>query len=298
MENRATHVERRKHLSREEFYRDYVDRKPVIIEGVASEWAATSKWTSDYFRRVAPELRVKVKAGYLPKGETALLPLGRYLDLLDQYEEKLKKGQAGPDDRPPYLHDIPLLACLPQLVADVCPFPNYLLPSWYHEEWWNFSQFFYGSTHSFTPLHFDCLETHNVFFQIAGTKRFVLVDRNDRGKCYVFNWRWSEVDAEQPDFEKHPKFRNARVQEALVGPGDILYMPPGTFHQVRSLSQSISFNIDWHTRTTAVRGASKILAGMPAKNAYFNGVAAVGLWTGVPSKYLYPLYRSYLDYVS
>jgi hypothetical protein len=125
-----------------------------------------------------------------------------------------------------------------------------------------------------------------------------LVDRKERDNCYIYKWRWSKVDAEQPDFKKYPRFRNAKVLEALIGPGDILYMPPGTLHQVRGLSQSISFNIDWQTRKTAVRGATKIFAGMPATNAFYNAVAAIGLWTGVPSKVLYPLYRSYLDYVS
>jgi hypothetical protein len=291
-------VERRKNLSPDEFRSRYVDRAPVVIEGVLDEWRALSLWDSGYFRRIAPAMRVKVKSGYLPKGEVEFLPFAAYLDMVDEYETKLQGGQAGPRDRPSYLHDVPLLAMLPQLVDDVRPFPGHYLPGWYQHEWWRFTQFFFGPSHSLTPLHFDSLETHNIFFQVEGRKRFILIGPHERKNCYIYNWRWSDVDPENPDLDRHPNFSKVTPTEVTVGPGDVLYMPPGTLHNVRSLERSISFNIDWQTRATALRGMSRIVKGMPVKNVYYNAVVAFGLWTGIPSKAVFPLYRSYLDYVS
>ncbi|MFW6012138.1 MAG: cupin-like domain-containing protein [bacterium] len=294
----TTSVERRKRLSAEDFYGEFVDKKPLVIEGIVDGWRAFDLWKPDYFEEIAGDVRVKVKRGDLTRGLVDFLPLAEYLRRVEAYEERRRRGEAGPEDRPAYLHDVPMLAMADQLVQDVEPFPVEYLPRWYRERWWLFSQFFYGPTHSLTPLHFDTLETHNIFFQVTGRKRFLMVPPSDRDKCYIFKWRWSEVDAEQPDLDRHPRFRDAQVIEAVVGPGEILYMPPGTLHHVRSLDPAISFNIDWQTPRSALRGVAALTRGMPLKNVYYNSVAALGLWTRLPSKVLFPLYKSYLDYVS
>ena len=79
---------------------------------------------------------------------------------------------------------------------------------------------------------------------------------------------------------------------------DMLDIPPGMLHHVRSLDCALSFNVDWHTKDSALAGLIAARRGMPAKNVYFNAVIALGLWSGVPAKALLPYYRSYLDYVS
>nr|WP_246659850.1 MULTISPECIES: cupin domain-containing protein [Methylosinus] len=86
--------------------------------------------------------------------------------------------------------------------------------------------------------------------------------------------------------------------EVVVEPGDVLYMPPGVLHHVRSLDCAFSFNVDWHTKASALRGALAFARGMPAKNVYYNMIIAFGLWSGVSAKRLLPYYRPYLNYVS
>jgi len=34
-----------------------------------------------------------------------------------------------------------------------------------------------------------------------------------------------QVNFEKPDYRRFPKFRNARGLEAVLGPGDVLYLP-------------------------------------------------------------------------
>jgi hypothetical protein len=102
------------------------------------------------------------------------------------------------------------------------------------------------------------------------------------------SWRWAGIDPEGSGL-------GTAVE---VGPGDVLYIPPGTLHHVRSLTMAMSFNIDWHTAASALRGVTSVLEGAPWKNGYYNLVSLLGLAFGVPEKLTYRYYKSYLDYVS
>ncbi|MDQ3265840.1 MAG: cupin-like domain-containing protein [Myxococcota bacterium] len=287
-------VERRPLLTRQEFYGEYVEPgRPVILTGAISRWPALERWSPEYFRQQAGGMRVRVKDGYIARRRTMEMTLGEYLDVIEAHAR-------GPEDAEPapYLHDLPLLSAAPGLVGDAEPFPRELFPRMYRRRWWDFTQFFLAPRGSFTPLHFDCLETHNLFFQVQGSKHWILIDRRDAPYCYLHDWRWSEVNAAAPDHERHPLFRHARPTECTLGPGEVLYVPPGTLHQVRGLGVSISFNIDWHTAQSAVQGVLAARRGMPLTNVRYNLALAVGLCAGLPAEAVMPFYRSYLNYVS
>lgn len=66
----------------------------------------------------------------------------------------------------------------------------------------------------FPPSQFECLYP------------FPLYHPHDR-QC--------QVNFENPDFERFPKFHNVRGQEAVLGPGDVLYLPMYWFHHFESL---------------------------------------------------------------
>jgi hypothetical protein len=57
-----------------------------------------------------------------------------------------------------------------------------------------------------------------------------------------------QVDFERPDYARFPKFREARGQEAIVGPGDVLYIPIYWWHHIESVMRggyTISINF-WY----------------------------------------------------
>jgi hypothetical protein len=155
-----------------------------------------------------------------------------------------------------------------------------------------------GGNHSLTPLHFDTLYTHNLFFQIVGRKKFLLIPGKQKKFCYIYNWRWSPVDPVSPDYAAYPLFEKAACMEVILEPGDVLYIPPGMLHQVHGLSFSISFNIDWHTGRSVTQGLFSFLRGAPGTNIYYNFLIALGLFFRIPSKYILPYYKSYLNYIS
>lgn len=301
--NRYTVVERRENLSSASFFSDFVTKnRPVVVPNALQSCRALSCWSTDYLHKVAGNRTVKLKQGLNEEGvtgmKTVMSGLNEYLDCVTDFEARLQRHEVSAKDRPPYLHDLPLLSVLPDAANDLAGFPADYFPRWYQADWLKFAQFFFGPSHSLTPLHFDCLLTHNLFFQVTGRKRFILLEHNQLPLCYRYKWRWCEVDAENPDFMRHPLYREAQVQECIVEPGDMLYMPPGMLHHVRSLECSMSFNVDWHTRTSAIHGVMALARGMPLKNVYYNAVIALGQCTGLSAGRVLPWYRSYLNYVS
>lgn len=120
------------------------------------------------------------------------------------------------------------------------PFPLNFLSAPYRSHWWRYSQFFMGPGGSVTPLHFDRLLTHNLFFQIFGAKQFIILPPSHATYCGRRGWRWFDVDPEQPNYVRFPQYKRATPVVITVNAGDILYMPPGTLHHVRSLSTAIS----------------------------------------------------------
>ncbi|MBD2309015.1 cupin-like domain-containing protein [Chroococcidiopsis sp. FACHB-1243] len=293
----SSEIARHHHLSSEEFVTEYVNKsKPVIISGVIQKWGSFHKWSLQYFSAIAPDVNIYAKHFYNGQIEIEAFTIKKYADVLGAYEKA--KNQNSACTRLPYCHDLPLFSLIPSLIQDVQPFPLNYLPEWYAYKWWRYCQFFIGSSHSLTPLHFDCLLTNNLFFQIVGRKQFTILLNEDSKYCYRHNWRWFKVDPEHPDLEQYPLYKNARPIKVIVNPGDILYMPPGTLHHVRSLDESISFNIDWHTEKSALNGVAASLKGMPVKNVYYNLLLALGLVFKVSPQLIFRFYKSYLNYIS
>ncbi|BAY73755.1 JmjC domain-containing protein [Nostoc linckia NIES-25] len=287
-------IERRYKLSSYEFKKSYVELgKPVIISGVISNWSGFDNWSLKYLKTISPSLNIYAKRFSNKEIEICRLTMKKYIELIESYEKDSENYPL-----PPYCHDLPLFSLIPSLIDDVKPFPFEYLPEWYWYKWWRYCQFFLGSSNSITPLHFDCLLTNNIFFQIAGRKQFTILLAEDAKYCYRQGWRWFNVNPENPDFNKYPDYKNARPITFIVNPGEILYMPPGTLHHVRSLDMSISFNIDWHTQKSSLTALAAVKKGMPVQNFYYNWLLTMGLVFKVPPQIIFKFYKSYLNYVS
>jgi hypothetical protein len=99
-----------------------------------------------------------------------------------------------------------------------------------------------------TPLHYDDL--HNAFAQVEGRKRFLLFNPAQFDVLYPgpINTRiegQSRVDLSRPDFRRFPKLAEVEYWEAVVEPGDLLFMPAYWWHQVTALEMSVSVNYWW-----------------------------------------------------
>jgi hypothetical protein len=126
----------------------------------------------------------------------------------------------------------------------------------------------------------------------------MMVDAADRDLCYPYKWRWSQIDPDAIGLERFPKFSRARVRTCVVEAGDLLYMLPGTLHKVTSLTASVSFNIGWHDRFSALRGLVAVRDGMPLTKLRYNFFFALSVIGKMPRKVLMPALKSYFFHIS
>ena len=66
-------------------------------------------------------------------------------------------------------------------------------------------------------------------------------------------------ELEAPDYDRFPRFREVRLREARLGPGDALYLPSQWWHFVRSLEPSISINCWYYGRTVTLLDCVRML---------------------------------------
>jgi lysine-specific demethylase 8 len=104
-----------------------------------------------------------------------------------------------------------------------------------------------GPAGTLTPLHFDA--ARNVFCQVVGVKRVLLAaprDAEGGGAGGLENTSDEDPEhasAAEAEAEAGVAGGRGRFVEALLGPGDALYIPPGWWHHVRALTASASVSI-------------------------------------------------------
>jgi len=114
----------------------------------------------------------------------------------------------------------------------------------------------------FSPCHYDPQD--NLFAQITGYKRVLLFHPRHFGCLYPWpvhhpQDRQSRVDFDAPDLAAFPRFAELRGQalEAILGPGDVLHLPPGWWHHIEMLpspaDEVVSINF-WYPPPTWFHG--------------------------------------------
>ena len=86
--------------------------------------------------------------------------------------------------------------------------------------------------------------------QVSGVKRLMLWSPEQYEQLYVTPWgevhdRQSPIDVKNPDLGRYPRFAEARALEAVLNPGDMIYIPMAWLHYVETVETSISINYWW-----------------------------------------------------
>ncbi|WP_020655899.1 cupin-like domain-containing protein [Massilia niastensis] len=200
---------------------------PFLVDGVVERWPLCAL-TPQTLRERFSDLPVRARVGdYI---NTAFAPDRAMQDM--SMIEYLELVAAGTQGLPPYLGNLELRA-----LNRFCYWPAYLDRA-------GPPRFWLGPAGTVTPLH--CDYDDNIFAQVWGSKRIFLAPPHQDEFLYTREANpilfGSPFDPKAPDFEKFPLARQATPIECIVHPGDLLYVPAGWYHQVRSLSFSLSAN--------------------------------------------------------
>jgi len=200
---------------------------PFLVEGAAARWplcALTPQTLREQFGALPVRARVGdyIATAFAPDRAMQDMSMLAYLEL----------AAAGASALPPYVGNLEL-----RELNRYCHWPAWL-------EKPGPPRFWLGPGGTVTPLH--CDYDDNLFAQIWGSKRIWLAPPHHGGFLYpreanalLFG---SPFDPDAPDYERYPLARRAALVEIVVHPGDMLYVPAGWYHQVRSLSFSLSAN--------------------------------------------------------
>lgn len=247
----VTEVPRGKALSLERFLVEYLAvHTPVVIRGACEAWPAISKWAASAFWHDGALGR-----RYVPVEMDYWLERGFQLTSLRDFVEHCFAAEASDISAPGlsgggYMAQHALLEQFPQLEPDIAT-PDFALCG---PEGQMLRHMFFGPRGTVTPLHYDPYE--NMFCQVVGCKHIRLYSPAEASRMYpraagdalrnnstiqpedILEGEAAGVYGGQTG--SFPAFVEAKYVEVVLCPGDMLYLPRGWWHFVKSLSTSIS----------------------------------------------------------
>lgn len=215
------------------FEREFIRaRRPVVLTRQMEGWGALH-WTPQGLKQRTPSPLLQFQEGNMEQEETRL----GHVDFHDYLDEITAPERDPQSIQKRYVAQFELLETFPQLRADL-RFAELLPPRrlLYCFGW-------VGPSGTVTGLHKD--DSNNFLAQLYGSKQVVLFSPADEpylypSRKYDYGARLSQVDLEAHDATRHPLFTRARREELILQPGEMLLIPVGWWHHVRSLSASIS----------------------------------------------------------
>jgi hypothetical protein len=229
---------RRDNISYEEFIEEhYKPGIPLVFKSAAKVWKANGLFSPEWFSENYPE-RETVCRGKSYKMK----------EIMDLVKTSTEENPAPY----PFIFDIP--EQLPELMPLIKPLDlNYASPNWLKNKmfsigkWGGATELFIGGPGGKFPyLHLDYYHLNAWITQLYGEKQFTVFPRDQEDLLYPRTddpWR-SELNIFEPDFERFPKYKDATPIHFVVGPGETLFIPFGTWHTAYSLTPTISVAFD------------------------------------------------------
>ncbi|RME16265.1 MAG: transcriptional regulator [Bacteroidetes bacterium] len=220
-------------------YHHIQSNTPLVISNFAKRWKA-SEWTPEYLKTQIKDIKVPL---YNNTKSDAYTPVNA-ADAYASFEEYIDKILHHPQHQwRLFLFNIYTNA--PHLLKDF-DYPTDLLSPIVKQA----PMLFIGGKGSVTHMHFDIDFSTVLHVQLYGRKRFLLLPFNQQYNIYrkpfeVLSWvdfsnytdRLEKIESE------FPKVKDAIAYSFTLNPGDALIMPPGYWHHIEYLDNSIAISM-------------------------------------------------------
>jgi lysine-specific demethylase 8 len=210
------------------------DNTAFIIRSEASPWRAFKEWTLEFFSERYGETQITAQGDFRLDKRMYHMPFARFCREMD------KKHL--------YIRQLPLVQLDEALLGhfDLSQFldSNYKL----------FPYIWIGPKNTIQTLHKDnhdsVMLNKNLFAQLHGYK-YLLLASNVSFSPSAMHWHEGKIthhvrlDPLSEEFFADNLPCGAILEDAILGPGDIAFIPENTWHYVQSLSTSISLSVYW-----------------------------------------------------
>lgn len=219
---------------------------PLVLDSCIEHWPARTKWNFQYLNNIAGHRLVPVELGSKYTDESwgqKLMTIASFIQghiFTDAKKSKAYLAQHRLFDQIPTLKNdicIPDYCCISQL-GDSDPDTDTEINAWF------------GPSGTISPCHYDV--KHNLLSQVAGRKYVRLYHPCHKDALYPHEGmlnNTSQVDVESSNRSSFPLFTEMdkmHREECILHPGQMLYIPPGYWHYVRSLDESFSVSFWWN----------------------------------------------------
>lgn len=222
-------------ITPKEFVKDYLKKgQPVIIKDfISKDSACWDKWSYDYFKEIAGQEQVDVYGREEnSQNHAASPPVGKMT--LAEYLDKIS---AEPTELRLFLFN--LLKIRPELKKDVI----------YNDvtggkviQWLPY--LFFGGEGSSTRNHFDIDMSHVFISQFQGSKRIWLFPNDQSDLLYKLPYNFHSIANPKYSTEvEYPGLQFIKGYEAVINPGDTLYMPAGWWHYIQYDTEGYSISV-------------------------------------------------------
>ena len=246
MWNKVYSLDRWDDLECTRFKKEYFENKKPVIISNSFKWEALKKWNLDYLSRMYPD-KIVTLAVFKPAinmpGSEIKLKLPEVIDLISHNTDKEIKY---------YLMQRSVYDEFPELVPDIAT-PKYADNKHQHTV-----NLWFGEKGVNTKGHYDY--SNNFLMQIFGRKRVRLFAPTDTPNMHHYSMNdmvtmegvhhpaiqaTRIADMDLMDVNEFPNIKLATPFEGVLYPGDLLYIPAGWWHEIKSLDVAMSINFWW-----------------------------------------------------
>ena len=242
-------VKNSENMSYNEFFHQHmVKNLPCLIKNLMKNWKAMTDFVInnepniDFFATLDTTKEVPVancSAKYFNSQEKCSMTLQEYLDywMSDRTELLYLKDWHFTKDHPGG--------------QDFYQVPDYFKSDWLNEYWQDknddYKFVYLGPKGSWTPFHTDVFGSYSWSANVSGYKKWIFF-QPDTQPQNVYDISKVIPKSEDSDM-KLKSHGDLEYFEVVQGPGEVIFVPSGWYHQVLNMTDTLSINHNWFNAT-------------------------------------------------